>query len=170
MKACGRHRALRNLAVTVGMGRDGPALTDGTLGNVVAKYGFELTAAPDFLVEDRRQFNQIGHVHTPIVLRGRRVKLFKTSACMTTKTYANVTLCNSKRSPTLRETEYSKAAPLSKKPICLSSSRGEPGLVSRRSASSLVAATARMVRWKLEIFSPHCSRMNGRPIRTGPSF
>ena len=64
-------RALRNLAVAVGMGRDGPALTDGALGNVVAKYGFELAAAPDLLVEDRRQFNQIGHVHTPMVLCGR---------------------------------------------------------------------------------------------------
>ena len=63
-------RALRNLAVAVGMGRDGPALTDGTLGNVVTKYGFELAAAPDLLVEDRRQFNQIGHVHTPMVLCG----------------------------------------------------------------------------------------------------
>ena len=64
-------RALSNLAVAVGMGRDGPALTDGALGNVVAKYGFELAAAPDLLVEDRRQFNQIGHVHTPMVLCGR---------------------------------------------------------------------------------------------------
>ena len=63
-------RALRNLAVAVGMGRDSPALTDGTLGNVVTKYGFELAAAPDLLVEDRRQFNQIGHVHTPMVLCG----------------------------------------------------------------------------------------------------
>ena len=45
-------RALRNLAVAVGVGRDGPALTDGSIGNVVAKYGFELAAAPDLLVED----------------------------------------------------------------------------------------------------------------------
>ena len=64
-------RALRNLAVAVGVGRDSPTLTDGTLGNVVTKYGFELAAAPDLLVENRRQFNQIGHVHTPMVLRGR---------------------------------------------------------------------------------------------------
>ena len=50
-------RSLRNLAVAVGMGRDGPALTDGTLGNVVAENGFELAAAPDLLVEERRQLN-----------------------------------------------------------------------------------------------------------------
>lgn len=44
-------RALRNLAVAVGMGRDGPALADGTLGNVVTKYGFELAATPDLFRE-----------------------------------------------------------------------------------------------------------------------
>ena len=61
-------RTLGNLAIAVGVRRDGPALTDGTLGNVIAKDGLQLAAAPNLLVEDRREFNQIGHVHTPIRL------------------------------------------------------------------------------------------------------
>ncbi len=72
-------RASSDLAVAVGVCRDGPALTDGALGNVVAKHGLQLAAAPDLLVEDRREFNQIGHVHTPIRLCGCRVRQLKTS-------------------------------------------------------------------------------------------
>ena len=73
-------RALRNLAIAVGMSRDGPALADGALGNVIAKDGLQLAAAPNLLVEDRREFNQIGHVHAPIRLCGHLAKQAKASA------------------------------------------------------------------------------------------
>ena len=42
----------------------------GAVGDVVAPLVGQLAAAPDLLVEDRREFNQIGHIHTPLCCAG----------------------------------------------------------------------------------------------------
>ena len=52
-------RAACDLAIAVGVRRDGPALADRAVGNLVAPVVRELTPAPDLLVEDRLEENQL---------------------------------------------------------------------------------------------------------------
>ena len=47
-----RPGALRDGAVSIGMGAYGPALANGAVGNLVAEVSLELATSPDLLVED----------------------------------------------------------------------------------------------------------------------
>ena len=52
-------RAADDLAIAVGVRRDGPALADRAIGDLVTPVVRELAPAPDLLVEDRLEENQL---------------------------------------------------------------------------------------------------------------